>query len=288
MNNSTWITHAAIIVTSAGAVSMLSSSSTGYGGSCGSTIHIDVEANCCSSPSSALEDDIVIKSYTSDQGEQFDQFIFASSVTGVEYEGTADKLRSITGHQCTLGTPGVFPIQDEDGDGSSVSEVDKTLFAARILDTWSTPNINAYIHRRTNAHFSCTVEFEEDIFDNSPFSDLAGELLVFEISGNSWVQIEALDDDGEIMGTPLVVGNYSKIAPNNLYTRKYSNNGSPLCGAYEIKAIAVDLSDLGVNRVRTLRVRSPENPPGGGDIKACFRVIGVKTSTLPTTSMVFD
>lgn len=288
MNNSTWLTHAVLIVTSAGTVSMLSSSSTGYGGTSGSTIHIDVESDCCSTPSSALENDIVLKSYTSEQGEQFDQFIYASSVTDVEYEGTADKLRSITGHQCTLGTPGVFNIQDEDGDGSSVSPEDMSLFAARILDTWSTPNINAYIHRRTNAHFSCTVEFEEDIFDNSPFSDLAGELLVFEISGNSWVQIEALDENGEIMGSPVVVGNYSKIAPYNLYTRKYDDDGNPQTGQYEIKAIAVDLSDLGVNRVRTLRVRSPENPPGGGDIKACFRVIGVKTSTLPTTSMVFD
>lgn len=59
-------------------------------------------------------------------------------------------------------------------------------------------------------------------------------------------------------------------------------------GEYEIRAIGVDLSDLGVTQARIIRFRTPENPPGMGDIKASIRVIGVKTATLPTAAMVFD
>jgi len=260
----------------------------GSGGSSGNTIEINMEAPCCSSASTALDNDITIMSYVSDEGYLFDYFIYAASVSEVEYEGTPNKLRAITAHESQVGDPGVYNIQDEDGDGATISETDKEMFADRILNTWNNSNINAYVHRRTNAHFSCIVEFEETIYDNSPLSDAVGELLVFEISGNSWVQIEAIDEFGEVLGSPVVVGNYLKISPENIYTRKYSDDGDPQNGYYEVKAITVDLSDLGVNNARLFRVRSPEHPPGGGDIKACFRVIGIKTSLLPTATMVFD
>ena len=49
----------------------------------------------------------------------------------------------------------------------------------------------------------------------------------------------------------------------------------------------VDLSDLGVNEVRSIRVSTPTNA-GGSDIKASFRIVGVRTSTVPTAAMVFD
>jgi hypothetical protein len=257
----------------------------GCGGGNSSTIEIHVETPCCGDPYGARDGDVLIRSVVWEDGSEFDQFIFASDVTDVEYEGSGNKLRIITGHESSVGTPGVFSIQNEDGDGSSVSETDKELFADRILNAWNHENLNSYIHRRTSAHFTCTVEYEETIRDNSPLEDDIGELIVFEVSGNSWLQIEALDDEGNAIGTPLVVGNYHKVYPERLYTRKYSNNGSPLCGSYEIRALGVDLSDLGVNEARKFRF---SNPNHNGDIKASIRVVGVKTSTLPTAAMVFD
>lgn len=254
----------------------------------GSTIEITVSTPCCSNPSLAKEDDQLLQSVTWDDGTVCDEFVYASAVTDVAYEGSTNKLRVITGHESTVGDPGVFHVQDEDGDGSSVSSEDLALFEDRILNAWNHNNINAYVHRRTNALFSFIVEYEETLVDNNPGDDDIGELLVFEISGNSWVQIEAVDEDGNVRGTPLVVGNYLKISPYNLYTRKYDNDGDPSVGHYDIKAIGVDLSDLGVTEAKRFRVRSPESPPGGGDIKACFRVVGVKTFDAPTGSMVFD
>ncbi|MDG2199711.1 MAG: hypothetical protein P8K80_00825 [Phycisphaerales bacterium] len=275
----------AIAVTTA----VLCSQTTGSGG-CGggNTIEIHVETPCCGSPYDARDGDVLIRSVVWDDDSEFDQFIFASGVSDVEYEGTADKLRIITAHESAVGTPGVFSIQDEDGDGNSISETDKELFADRILNAWNHENINSYIHRRSKDHFSCVVEYEETIRDNSPLEDEIGELIVFEVSGNSWLQIEAMDEDNNVIGTPIVVGNYKKVYPDRLYTRKYSNNGDPLCGNYEIRALGVDLSDLGVNEARKFRFSKPTHPGGGGDIKASIRVVGVKTSTLPTAAMVFD
>jgi hypothetical protein len=267
---------------------LLLSCSPALGTGHGSTIQVTVSSPCCSNPSYAKEDDLLLQSVTWDDGTVCDQFIFASAVTDVAYEGSTYKLRVVTGHESTVGDPGVFHIQDEDGDGDSISSEDLDLFADRILNAWNHNNINAYVHRRTNALFSFIVEYEEVIRDNDAGDDDVGELLVFEISGNSWVQIEAVDEDGNILGTPVVVGHYLKISPYNLYTRKYNNDGDPTCGHYDIKAIGVDLSDLGVTEARRFRVRSPENPPGGGDIKACFRVVGVQTFDAPTSAMVFD
>jgi len=254
----------------------------------GNTIEIHVDTPCCSSPYAARDNDVLLQRVVWDDGSEFDEFIFATNVSDVQYEGGLNKLRIITGHAGAVGTPGVYAIQDEDGDGGSISETDKQLFADRILNAWNHDNINSYIHRRSKEHFSCVVEYEETIRDNSPLGDDIGELIVFEVSGNSWLQIEALDENGSVLGTPIVVGNYKKVYPDRLYTRKYANNGSPLCGSYEIKAIGVDLSDLGVNEARFFRFSKPEHPGGGGDIKASIRVVGVRTSTVPTAAMVFD
>jgi hypothetical protein len=222
-----------------------------------------------------------------DDGSEFDEFIYAEDVRDVEYEGTNHKLRVITGHQSDVGDPGVFPVQSEDGDSATISEQDLQLFGDRILNAWNHENINAYFHRRSSSHFSCTVDFEETLRDNSPFSDEVGELIVFEVSGNSWIQLEVLDESGEVVGSPVLVGDYKKVKPDRLYTKKYSNSGNPLCGTYEIKAIGVDLSDFGVSEIKTLRVRSLVNS-GGVDNKASIRIVGVKTSTLPTAAMAFD
>ena len=253
----------------------------------GSTIEIHVDTPCCSSPYGARDNDVLLRRVVWDDGSEFDEFIFASDVRDVVYSGPNHKLRVITAHKSQTGDPGVFPIQNEDGNGSSTSEQDRQLFADRILEAFNHENLNAYVHRRTSSDFSCVIEFEESIRDNSPLADDIGELLVLEMSGNSKLQIDALDEQGAPIGSPVVVEGYKRVAPDRLYTRKYSNNGNPLCGSFEWKAIGVDLSDLGVNEVRAIRVSTPTNA-GGSDIKASFRIVGIRTSTVPTAAMVFD
>ena len=259
----------------------------GCNGNHGGTIEIHVESPCCGDPSHAREDDLLLRRVVWDDGSDFDEFIFASEVRDVVYSGPNHRVRVITGHECQTGDPGVHPIQNEDGNGSGTSSLDRRLFADRILGAFNHENLNAYVHRRTCADFSCVIRFEETIRDNSPLSDEVGELLVLEMSGNSWIQIEAVDDQGNTVGTPYVIDHYRRIAPERLFTRRYSNSGSPLCGSYKWKAIGVDLSDLGVNALENLKVSTPSNT-GGADVKASFRIAGIRTSTTPTAAMVFD
>ncbi|MEE2681749.1 MAG: hypothetical protein VX641_05180 [Planctomycetota bacterium] len=261
------------------------------GGGCnnnhGGTIEVHVESPCCGDPSYAREDDLLLRRIVWDDGSEFDDFILASDVRDVEYSGPNNRVRVITGHQCETGDPGVYPINTEDGNGAGTSGQDRQLFADRILNAFNHLNLNAYVHRRTCSDFSCVIEFEETIRDNSPLSDEIGELLVMEVSGNSWIRLEAVDAQGNSLGTPYVIEQYRRISPERLYTRRYSNSGSPLCSYYEWKATGVDLSDLGVNELRSIRVSTPSNA-GGSDIKASFRIAGIRTSTVPTAAMVFD
>jgi hypothetical protein len=276
------------VIALAALVGLLLSYSPAHGTGHGSTIKITVSSPCCSNPSYAKEDDLLLQSVTWDEGTVCDEFIYASAVTDVAYAGNNNLLRVVTGHDSTVGDPGVFYVEDEDGDGASISSEDLDLFADRILNAWNHNNINTFVQRQTDSSFSFIVEYEQTLRDNESGSDDIGELIVFELASNSWVQIEALDEDGNVQGTPFVVGHYLKISPYNLYTRKYDNNGDPTYGYYDIRAIGVDLSDLGVTEAKFFRVTAPESAPSGGNLKASFRVVGVKTFDAPTESMVFD
>ena len=264
----------------------------GFGGGCsgGSTIEIHVETPGHNSPSSAKHADILLQYVTWPDGTSIDEFIYVDDVRDVEYEGPTRKMRAITGPDSEVGSPGVFDIEDGDGNSGSVSSQDLSLFADRILNAWNHNNLNGYIDLRSNAHYSFTVDFEATIRDNSPLEDDVGELLIFEVAGNSIVQIEALDEQGQTIGTPVIVGygsEWKRVAPERLYVGRYANNGSPRCGSFEYKATGVDLTDLGVMELNTLRISRPTNA-GCSDVRADTRIVGVKTSIVPTAAMVFD
>ncbi|MCH2149565.1 MAG: hypothetical protein MK095_09045 [Phycisphaerales bacterium] len=264
----------------------------GFGGGCsgGSTIEIHVETPGHNSPSAAKHADILLQYVTWPDGTSIDEFIYVDDVRDVEYEGPIRKMRAITGPDSEVGNPGVFDIEDGDGNSGSVSSQDLSLFADRILNAWNHNNLNGYIDLRSNAHYSFTVDFEATIRDNSPLEDDVGELLIFEVAGNSIVQIEALDEQGQTIGTPVIVGygsEWKRVAPERLYVGRYANNGSPRCGSFEYKATGVDLTDLGVMELNTLRISRPTNA-GCSDVRADTRIVGVKTSIVPTAAMVFD
>ena len=216
--------------------------------------------------------------------------VYVDAVRDVEYEGPTRKLRVVTGPDSEVGAPGVFDIEDGDGNAGSISTQDHMIFADRILNAWNHNNLNAYVDLRSSSHYSFTVDFESTIRDNSPLEDDVGELIIFEVSGNSIVQIEALDESGQVIGTPVIVGygnEWKQIAPDRLYVGRYDNQGSPRCGSFEYKATGVDLTDLGVMELNTLRISRPTNA-GCSDVRADTRIVGVKTSIVPTAAMVFD
>ena len=264
----------------------------GFGGGCsgGSTIEIHVETPGYNDPSSAKHSDVLLQYVTWPDGTSIDEFIYVDGVRDVEYEGPTRKMRVITGPYSEVGDAGVFDIEDGDGNSSSISTQDLSLFADRILNAWNHNNLNAYVDLRSNSHYSFTVDFEATIRDNSPLEDDVGELLIFEVAGNSIVQIEALDEQGQPIGTPLIVGvgsEWKRVSPERLYVGRYANNGSPRCGSFEYKATGVDLTDLGVMELNTLRISRPTNA-GCSDVRADTRIVGVKTSIVPTAAMVFD
>lgn len=260
------------------------------GGGCnggGPTIEIHVNTPCCSSPSGAKHDDILLQYVVWEDGTMSDQFIYAAGVRDVEYDGPNGKFRVITGPNCSVGDPGVHDIEDEDGNGGSISELDKTMFADRILNAWNHENLNAYVDLRSSSHYAFTVDFEEVIRDDSPLADDVGELLVFEVSGNSIVKLEAMNEAGQVIGQPVIIEDWKRVAPDRLYVGRYTNNGTPRCGSYEYKAIGVDISEFGVTQLMSLRVSRPSNS-GCADTRADTRIIGVKTAIMPTAAMVFD
>ena len=263
----------------------------GAGGNCsgGSSIEVHVETPCCNTPSSAKHSDILLQYIIWPDGTSIDEFVYVDAVRDVEYEGPKGKMRVITGPYSEVGDPGVFDIEDGDGMGGSISSQDLTIFADRILNAWNHNNLNAYVDIRSSSHYSFTIDFEATIRDNSPLVDNVGELLVFEVSGNSVVQIEALDEDGQPIGTPMIVGgsDWKRVSPDRLYVGRYANNGTPRCGSFEYKATGVDLTDLGVMELNTLRISRPTDA-GCSDVRADTRIVGVKTSIVPTAAMVFD
>ena len=255
----------------------------------GETIEINVDTPCCSDPASAKHEDILLEYVTWPDGTISDQFIYASGVRDVEYEGPIKKFRMITGPNSTVGSPGVFYIEAEDGNSDSISNEDRDLFAQTILAANNHRNLNAYIDVRSSSHYAYTIEFEEPLRDNSPFVDDVGELIVFEVAGNSIVQLQALDEVGQPIGAAITIeqNDWKNVSPERLYVGRYSTSGSPRCGSYEYKATSVDLTALGVTELSSIRISPPENA-GCSDVRADTRVVGVKTSTVPTAAMVFD
>jgi hypothetical protein len=205
--------------------------------------------------------DVLLNRVTLPSGMVYEKFIHASSIDHFNWSGGTGKLRVIAGTE-TTNTSGSYRLEDLDGDGSSVSQDDLDAFSQRALDAFQNVNLNNYIDINSSGHeFSCIVTFERDVKDNDPDADQVPEFLYFERGGggsNSWLVIEALDDDGNVIGRPRVMAPTEAVSSDPpAMVDTHNSSMQPRNRPQEMTAVAVDLSELGVTQLRRLRMRNP-------------------------------
>jgi len=154
-----------------------------------------------------IDADVMLEQVLLPNGMQYTRFIHASSIDEFTFDGGTGTLRVIAGTE-TTGTEGSFRLEDLDGNSSSVSPDDLALFNDRALSAFQNDNLNNYIDLSGSHDFSCVVTFDRTVKDNSPDADSTPEILYFERGSggsNSWLVIEAIDADGNVIGTPRVM-----------------------------------------------------------------------------------
>jgi hypothetical protein len=216
-------------------------------------------------------------------------FVFPGQVLQMTYGGPIDRFRIQNGALATVGQPGIAYIEDLDGNGSSVSDSDRLLFAERMELAWSNRNLNNRTMLHAQSGYSFVVGLETRIWDSSFASDNRPEIFIFEDQGNSVMTLQALDDDLVPVGTPVEIRavDITSIQPNKVWVGRWGNDGQPQSGTYECKVASIDLSRLGVTHVKWLKVTTAVS--GGGEASADLKIICVDTSPAPAAqTMTFD
>lgn len=143
-------------------------------------------------------------------------------------------------------------------------------------------------------NFGFTIVFEQPVRDSDPEkSDLRGELLYFERGsggGNSWLTMQAVDEDGNALGPALAIGPQETFVTTPAFDAVVNNQ--------QLGGLAIDVSRLGVDEVQFLRVRrtQPSNDDGyvsgvsGADFQPDFKLMAVIThpEDLTQTQALYD
>ena len=196
-------------------------------------------------------------------GDIFSDFVTAEEVTDFDCPPTYSDLgwSVSTGTACTTAEPGWFMLEDEDGNGVSISDNDRELFNTRILDILNDRNLNSLVHLK-DPDASFVIKFGELIRDNDPLMDNFGEVLYFERgtgAGNSTAYIQAVDEDGVGLG-PIVTIDGDETLP----TTPLATIGTPWAPSMTDQTIGgatIDLTRLGVTTLRYLRVYNGTSDP---------------------------
>ncbi|MEM9064503.1 MAG: hypothetical protein AAGB51_03325 [Planctomycetota bacterium] len=252
------------------------------------TFHIDHQG---------IGGDVMLTEVRLPDGMYYDQFIHAASIDEFYFAGGSGKLRVIAGVD-TTDTEGSFKLEDLDGNSSSVSQDDLALFNDRALSAFQNDNLNNYVDISGNYEFSCVVTFSRTVRDNDPAPDATPEILYFERGSggsNSWLVIEALDEHGNVMGTPRVMAPSEAVASDPpAMVDTHDSSLQPRNSPQEMTAVPVDLSELGVEQLDRLRMRTPVNgvdmwngsPWTGGEIAPDFKLMVVQTYDVVTPSFL--
>ncbi len=190
----------------------------------------------------------------------YTKYIFASGVRDFSFRGRPGATRVVAGPDTT--TDGIVRhrLGNADGDNGDVSGEDMDAFNDAILRVFQNTNLNNFLDNNgSSPEWSFVIDLERPLVDNEAGPDHVGEILFFERganTANSFVVIEALDDDDDVIGTPFLV---HPDEPVNMrppaYVGVFRDDLSYADRYQEMGAVSVDLTRLGVASVQHLRVK---------------------------------
>lgn len=202
--------------------------------------------------------DAILDSVEMPNGDEFTEFYLPVAVHDMDYTHDGTRMSARGGTNCTIGLNYEHKIGQAEGTTTNVSATDRTVFEGKLLEVMQTPNLNNYVDFSGDpGAWSFIIEFQHIIRDDDPNPDDSGELLYFERgsgSGNSWLTIQAVDENGNALGPPLAVSPDETLA---------TSPPAIVALGQGIGAAAIDLSRLGVTSARFLKVSRPNSGEGG-------------------------
>lgn len=244
-----------------------------------------------SNPRDAVNADVLIQSVVFEDGLEIgpDQLRFAGQIVEMNYAGPLDAFRVVNGEQATIGTAGVSYIEAQDNAPASISSLDRNLFCQRIENAMANRNLNNRVHLAAQSGYSFVVGFESRIWDSHFDNDPRPEILIFEEQGNSVLTVQALNDALQPTGTPVEIRavDIRSIRPSKVWVGRFDNDGNWQPGAYEAKLASIDLTALGVQSVKFLRITTSIS--NGGESSADLKIVAVDSAPTPAAEPIgFD
>lgn len=236
-----------------------------------------------------VQGDANLSSVVFPSGDEFIFFYKPQAVHDIQYSGKLSDWRVRAGTNTSHGLSGDYIYGAADGNPSDASEADRTAFAELILLAMQSDNLNQYVDLGGSGNeFSFIIEFDREVRDNSPDPDDFGELIYFERgagSGNSWLKIQAVDENGDALGPWLVI-QPSETTQTTPITTVYNSTQT-------MGATSIDVSRLGVDGFRFIRISNDvDGEPGytgGGDKAPDFKFMTVMTNEAQIAeAIVFD
>ncbi|MFZ9882322.1 MAG: hypothetical protein ACO3QC_13090, partial [Phycisphaerales bacterium] len=105
--------------------------------------------------------------------------------------------------------------------------------------------------------------------------------LIFEEQGNSVLTVQALNDAMQPVGTAVEIRavDIRSIRPQKIWVGRFGQDGEWQPGTYESKLASIDLTSLGVQSVKFLRISTSIS--SGGEASADLKIVAVDTSPTP-------
>jgi hypothetical protein len=239
------------------------------------------------SASNGAKGDVIVSKMEIGKGLMYEQFIYATKVENFQYEGETGAMRVVKGDNVTTaGRTGTLEAMD--ADPRSVSTKDRELFSALMLESLRNVNLNHFVDLRRDVRWSMDVSFDVLIEDNAPKADGVPEIVFFERGaggGNSCLTIEALDAQGNVIGTPIALTSADGVHTSPMASVGTFDDALRQSGSQEMTGVALDLSLLGVTHASKLRLRTPvkgdRTTDGGswqsGELQPDFKIVIVQT-----------
>ncbi|MFM7051090.1 MAG: hypothetical protein ACKOYN_03025 [Planctomycetota bacterium] len=250
-----------------------------------------IETPGYANPREAVNADVLIQTIVFEDGLEIgpDQLRFAGQIVEMNYAGPLDAFRVVNGELATIGTAGVSYIEAQDNVPASISALDRTLFCQRVENSLANRNLNNRVHLASQSGYSFVIGFESRIWDSHFDADQRPEILIFEEQGNSVLTVQALNDALQPVGTPVEIRavDIRSIQPKKVWVGRFDNNGQWQPGTYESKLASIDLTALGVQSVKFLRITTSIS--SGGEASADLKIVAVDSAPTPAAEPIgFD